>query len=172
MLPYPDIDPVAIALGPIKIHWYGLTYIAGLAFAWWLARRRSQRPHSPLKPDQVDDLIFYAAVGVVLGGRMGYALFYGFERLGSDPLWLFRVWEGGMAFHGGLLGVSLLEEPLLPLRISLPVIFVLLHILHSILFHLCLALCHCYRSVTLEQSHETECKSRLCELNHFYYIFS
>ena len=105
MLPYPDIDPVAIALGPIKIHWYGLTYIAGLAFAWWLARRRSQRPQSPLKPDQVDDLIFYAAVGVVLGGRFGYVFFYGFERLVSDPMWLFRVWEGGMAFHGGLLGV-------------------------------------------------------------------
>ena len=105
MLPYPDIDPVAIALGPIKIHWYGLTYIAGLAFAWWLARRRSQRPQSPLKPDQVDDLIFYAAIGVVLGGRFGYVFFYGFERLLSDPMWLFRVWEGGMAFHGGLLGV-------------------------------------------------------------------
>ena len=106
MLPYPDIDPVAIALGPIKIHWYGLTYIAGLAFAWWLARRRSQRPQSPLKPDQVDDLIFYAAIGVVLGGRFGYVFFYGFERLLSDPMWLFRVWEGGMAFHGGLIGVA------------------------------------------------------------------
>ena len=105
MLPYPDIDPVALALGPIKVHWYGLTYIGGLAFAWWLARLRSAQPHSPLKRDQIDDLIFYAAIGVVLGGRMGYALFYGFERLASDPLWLFRVWEGGMAFHGGLLGV-------------------------------------------------------------------
>lgn len=106
MLAYPDIDPVAIALGPVKIHWYGLTYIAGLAFAWWLARRRAvTQPHSPLHRDQVDDLIFYAAVGIVLGGRLGYALFYGFERLSEDPMWLFRVWEGGMAFHGGLLGV-------------------------------------------------------------------
>ena len=80
MLAYPDIDPVAIALGPVKIHWYGLTYIAGFAFAWWLARRRAEtQPRSPLLRDQVDDLIFYAAVGVVLGGRLGYALFYGFE---------------------------------------------------------------------------------------------
>jgi len=108
MLAYPDIDPVAIALGPVKIHWYGLTYIAGLAFAWWLARRRAvTQPFSPLQRDQVDDLIFYAAVGIVLGGRLGYALFYGFERLSEDPLWVFRVWEGGMAFHGGLLGVLL-----------------------------------------------------------------
>jgi len=106
MLIYPDIDPVAIALGPVKIHWYGLTYIGGLAFAWWLARRRAVlQSYSPLQRDQVDDLIFYAAVGIVLGGRLGYALFYGFGRLSDDPLWLFRVWEGGMAFHGGLLGV-------------------------------------------------------------------
>ena len=105
MIPYPDIDPVALALGPIKIHWYGLTYIAGLAFAWWFARHRTAQPHSPLRRDQVDDLIFYAAVGIVLGGRLGYAFFYGFDRLLSDPLWLLRVWEGGMAFHGGLIGV-------------------------------------------------------------------
>ena len=91
MVPYPDIDPVALALGPIKIHWYGLTYIAGFAFAWWLARRRCEQPHSPLARAQVDDLIFYAAVGVVIGGRLGYAAFYGFERLASDPMWLFRA---------------------------------------------------------------------------------
>jgi len=105
MVSYPEIDPIAIQLGPLAIHWYGLTYIAGLAFAWWLARRRAALPHTPLKPDQVDDLIFYAAVGIVLGGRVGYSFFYGLDRLVSDPLWLFRVWEGGMAFHGGLLGV-------------------------------------------------------------------
>lgn len=106
MLAYPEIDPVALALGPLKIHWYGLTYIGGLAFAWWLARHRAAaQPHSPLQRDQVDDLIFYAAVGIVLGGRLGYALLYGFERLSEDPLWVLRVWEGGMAFHGGFLGV-------------------------------------------------------------------
>ena len=107
MLTYPDIDPVAIALGPLKIHWYGLTYLAGLAFAWWLAVRRSHRAFTPIAREQVDDLIFYSALGVVFGGRVGYAVFYGAERLAGDPYWLFRVWEGGMSFHGGLLGVIL-----------------------------------------------------------------
>ena len=105
MLPYPEIDPVAIALGPVKIHWYGLTYLTGLAFAWWLAVRRTSVPSSALKRSQVDDLIFYAALGVVLGGRFGYALFYGWDKIMEDPSWLLRVWQGGMSFHGGLLGV-------------------------------------------------------------------
>lgn len=105
MLDYPDIDPVAISLGPINIHWYGLTYLGGLAFAWWLAARRSQRPGAVLERRQVDDLIFWAAMGIVLGGRIGYAVFYGGDRLVEDPTWILRVWQGGMSFHGGLLGV-------------------------------------------------------------------
>ncbi|MGB1141441.1 MAG: prolipoprotein diacylglyceryl transferase [Halioglobus sp.] len=105
MLPYPEIDPVAFALGPVKVHWYGLTYLGGLAFAWWLALRRSALPWSPVKREQVDDLIFYSALGVVLGGRFGYAIFYGADNLAEDPLWLFQVWQGGMSFHGGFLGV-------------------------------------------------------------------
>lgn len=105
MLSYPEIDPVAISVGPLNVHWYGLTYLAGLGFAWWLAARRSQQPHTPLNREQVDDLIFFAALGVVLGGRLGYAIFYGGERLASEPTWLLRVWEGGMSFHGGMLGV-------------------------------------------------------------------
>lgn len=105
MLPYPEIDPVAIALGPVKVHWYGLAYLAGLAFAWWLAVRRSSRPWSPVRREQVDDLIFYSALGIVLGGRFGYALFYGGDKLADDPTWLLRVWQGGMSFHGGFLGV-------------------------------------------------------------------
>ena len=105
MLPYPQIDPVALALGPIKIHWYGLTYLVGLSFAWWLAVRRTARPGSVVKRTQVDDLIFFAALGVVLGGRIGYALFYGWSKIMEDPSWLLRVWQGGMSFHGGLLGV-------------------------------------------------------------------
>jgi len=105
VIAYPDIDPVAVAFGPLKIHWYGLTYLAGLLFAWWLAVRRSARADSPVGREQVDDLIFYAALGIVIGGRLGYALFYGWERLWQDPLWLFQVWQGGMSFHGGLLGV-------------------------------------------------------------------
>lgn len=75
MIAYPAIDPVAVALGPLKIHWYGLTYLAGLLFAWWLAHKKTQRADSPIARDQVDDLIFFAAVGIVVGGRLGYALF-------------------------------------------------------------------------------------------------
>lgn len=107
MLPYPEIDPVAIALGPVKVHWYGLAYLCGLAFAWWLAVRRSGNPWSPVQRGQVDDLVFYAALGIVLGGRFGYALFYGGDKLAQDPTWLLRVWQGGMSFHGGFLGVLL-----------------------------------------------------------------
>ena len=105
MLSYPLIDPVALQLGPLKIHWYGLMYLGGFVAAWWLANRRAARPESGWNPQQVSDLIFYCALGVVLGGRFGYVLFYNFDRFLADPLWLFAVWEGGMAFHGGLLGV-------------------------------------------------------------------
>jgi phosphatidylglycerol---prolipoprotein diacylglyceryl transferase len=105
MLPYPQIDPVAISLGPVKVHWYGLAYLAGLAFAWWFAVRRTRQPWAVVRREQVDDLIFYSALGVVLGGRIGYVLFYGGDKLAQDPTWLLRVWQGGMSFHGGFLGV-------------------------------------------------------------------
>jgi phosphatidylglycerol:prolipoprotein diacylglycerol transferase len=107
MLTYPEIDPVAIALGPLKIHWYGLMYLVGFAGAWWLMRLRARRPGSGWSPEQVDDLLFYGAVGVVAGGRVGYMLFYDFGALLHNPLSLFFVWQGGMSFHGGLLGVLL-----------------------------------------------------------------
>ena len=107
MLQHPGIDPVAVALGPVKVHWYGLMYLLGFAAAWWLARLRARRPDSPVKPAQVEDVIFYSALGVILGGRFGYVLFYNFEKFLDQPLWLFKVWEGGMSFHGGLLGVIL-----------------------------------------------------------------
>lgn len=105
MLTAPQIDPIAIQLGPLAIRWYGLMYLIGFAAAWWLGRRRARRPGSGWRIEQVDDLIFYAAVGVILGGRVGYVLFYGFEQLLADPLYLLRIWQGGMSFHGGLLGV-------------------------------------------------------------------
>lgn len=115
MLAYPSIDPVLLsfgpvelfgkALGPLQIHWYGVMYLFGFAAAWGLAYWRARRPSSPLQPKQVEDLIVYGALGVVLGGRCGYVLFYHFDRFLADPSWLFRVWEGGMSFHGGLLGV-------------------------------------------------------------------
>jgi phosphatidylglycerol---prolipoprotein diacylglyceryl transferase len=105
MLTYPDIDPVAFAIGPVKVHWYGLMYVFGFVAGWWLARRRAAMPGSTWKPVDVDDLIFFAAVGVIVGGRLGWMLFYGFENLRADPLAVIRVWQGGMSFHGGLIGV-------------------------------------------------------------------
>ncbi|GAB0148525.1 prolipoprotein diacylglyceryl transferase [Marichromatium sp. PS1] len=105
MLTYPDIDPVALALGPLQIHWYGLMYLLGFAAAWGLGRWRAARPGSGWSGVMVDDLIFYGVIGVILGGRLGYMLFYGLDQVAADPLALLRVWEGGMSFHGGLLGV-------------------------------------------------------------------
>jgi phosphatidylglycerol:prolipoprotein diacylglycerol transferase len=102
---YPDIDPVAFAVGPLKVHWYGLMYLVGFAAAWALGRLRARRPNTPLSARQVDDLLFYLALGVIVGGRLGYILFYNFDAWLADPLALFRVWEGGMSFHGGFLGV-------------------------------------------------------------------
>lgn len=105
MIQYPNIDPVALSLGPVSIYWYGLTYVGGLIFAWWLGKQRAQLPNSPIKEAQIDDLIFYAALGIIGGGRIGYAFFYGSGSLLDDPLRVFRIWEGGMSFHGGFLGV-------------------------------------------------------------------
>ena len=107
MLQHPQFDPVAIAIGPLKIHWYGLTYLLGFAAGWWLGRLRTRKPWSPLHEEQVGDMLFYLALGVILGGRFGYVVFYNFDTFLADPLWLLRVWEGGMSFHGGLLGVLL-----------------------------------------------------------------
>lgn len=107
MLSYPNIDPVALSLGPLQVHWYGLMYLVGFAGGWWLGRLRARRPGAVLTSAQVDDYVFYVALGVVLGGRIGYVLFYNLPALFADPLLLFKVWEGGMSFHGGLLGVLL-----------------------------------------------------------------
>lgn len=105
MLTYPNIDPVAISLGPLQVHWYGLMYLLAFLFAWGLATYRAKQ--RGWTPDMVSDLIFYGALGVVIGGRVGYVFFYGFEQFLENPLWLFQVWTGGMSFHGGFLGVIL-----------------------------------------------------------------
>jgi phosphatidylglycerol---prolipoprotein diacylglyceryl transferase len=107
MIPYPNIDPVALQLGPVAIRWYGLMYIIGFAIAWFLARHRAKQPGSSWTPQQIDDLIFYSALGVIIGARLGSILFYNFDAWLRDPVMLVRVWEGGMSFHGGLLGVML-----------------------------------------------------------------
>jgi len=107
MLTYPEIDPVIFSIGFLKIRWYGLMYVIGFLFAWWLAKRRCKRADSPITSEQVDDLVFYAMLGVIIGGRVGYALVYGTEQFLSDPLYLFRITQGGMSFHGGLAGVMM-----------------------------------------------------------------
>ena len=105
MFVYSHPDPVALSLGPLHVRWYGLMYLVGFLAGWWLARRRAAHPGSTWTPAEVDDLIFYCSVGVIFGGRLGWMIFYGTERLLADPLDILRVWEGGMSFHGGLVGV-------------------------------------------------------------------
>lgn len=105
MLVYPNIDPVALHLGPLQIHWYGIMYVVGFGIAWWLARRRAADLRSTWAPLEVDDLVFWLMVGVILGGRIGYILFYGIGFWRLDPLYPFKIWQGGMSFHGALLGV-------------------------------------------------------------------
>jgi len=100
---YPTIDPVALSLGPIHIHWYGLMYLFGFTGAWLLGRARAER--YGWTAEQVEDLLFYGAIGVILGGRLGYSLFYDLESNIANPLNIFKIWQGGMSFHGGLLGV-------------------------------------------------------------------
>ena len=105
MLTYPAIDPVAFSVGPLQVHWYGLMYLLGFISAWGLAQWRVKHYHLDWTSEQIGDLIFYAALGVIVGGRMGYMLFYNTQMLLSQPWTLFKLWEGGMSFHGGLLGV-------------------------------------------------------------------
>lgn len=108
MFQYPDIDPVAFALGPVQVHWYGLMYVLGFVAGWFGLRARARRADSPVAPARVEDLIFYIAIGVFVGGRVGYMLVYGLSSLIDNPLSLFKVWDGGMSFHGGLIGVLLM----------------------------------------------------------------
>jgi phosphatidylglycerol:prolipoprotein diacylglycerol transferase len=107
MIQLHQIDPIAFHLGPLQVHWYGIMYLLGFATAWWLGRHRIRAGRLPGVDDQgFGDLLFYGMLGVVLGGRIGYVLFYAFGDFLANPLMLFKVWEGGMSFHGGLLGVA------------------------------------------------------------------
>jgi phosphatidylglycerol:prolipoprotein diacylglycerol transferase len=108
MLVHPQFNPVAVALGPLQIHWYGLTYLAAFGLFLLLARRRVQLPHfaaAGWTRRDVEDMLFYGVVGVVVGGRIGYALFYKPDQYLAHPFEILEVWKGGMSFHGGLLGV-------------------------------------------------------------------
>jgi phosphatidylglycerol:prolipoprotein diacylglycerol transferase len=107
MFVFPKIDPIAVYLGPLPIRWYGLMYLLGFFVAWFLGVQRIRAGRGFCTAEQWLDVIFYSVCGVVIGGRLGYLLFYTPLHLLSDPLSLFRTWEGGMSFHGGLLGVAL-----------------------------------------------------------------
>jgi len=120
-VPFPEFDPVWFSIGPLDIRWYALAYVAGIVLGWWYANRLARADHlwSPGKPPattvQVDDLVLWITLGIILGGRFGYALFYQPHLYGDlftgadwgERLALFRLWDGGMSFHGGLIGVSL-----------------------------------------------------------------
>jgi len=107
MLEFPQIDPVALGIGPFKVRWYGLMYMAGFAAAWLLGRYRAAKPGSGWKPGEVNDLLAYSMLGLIIGARLGYALFYDFPTFAAAPMEVFKIWKGGMSFHGGLIGVCL-----------------------------------------------------------------
>lgn len=107
MLHYPNFDPIAIQLGPVAVHWYGLMYLIGFALVWVLGRWRIKHGKSDLTVQDLEDLIFYCVLGVVIGGRLGYVLFYQPSQYLAHPIEVFYLWQGGMSFHGGLLGVIL-----------------------------------------------------------------
>lgn len=104
MIQFPNIDPIAVQLGPLAIRWYGISYLVGIGLAWLLLTWRAKSKQN-WDSDQVSDLVTFAALGAVLGGRLGYIFLYKLNSYAADPLSIFKVWEGGMAFHGGLVGV-------------------------------------------------------------------
>jgi phosphatidylglycerol:prolipoprotein diacylglycerol transferase len=113
MIQYPGFDKIALEIGPfgsfgpLKIHWYGVMYLVAFAAAWWLGRLRTQRPGSTWKPVDIDDFMFFGMLGTILGGRLGYVLFFGLKFWADDKWYPIKVWDGGMSFHGGLLGVMI-----------------------------------------------------------------
>jgi phosphatidylglycerol:prolipoprotein diacylglycerol transferase len=105
MLTYPNINPIAFHLGPLSVHWYGIMYLIGFIGAWGLLSWRLRvAPPRGFLPEQVSDLIFYVALGIIIGGRLGYMIFYNFSETLQHPLHILAIWEGGMSFHGGLIG--------------------------------------------------------------------
>jgi len=115
MIPYPRFEKIAFEIGPfdvwyfgvvsLKVHWYGIMYLVAFAAAWWLGRVRARRPGSTWKPADIDDFMFFGMLGTILGGRLGYVFFYGLSYWAEDKWYPIKVWDGGMSFHGGLLGV-------------------------------------------------------------------
>ncbi len=102
---FPEIDPVIFSIGPVSLHWYGFMYLLGFIAAWLLGNYRAKQPNSGWNTDMVSDMLFYAFLGVIIGGRFGYVVFYHMDLWLKDFWYLFKIYEGGMSFHGGLIGV-------------------------------------------------------------------
>ncbi|MEN3148294.1 prolipoprotein diacylglyceryl transferase [Neorhizobium sp. IRAMC:178] len=113
LMPFPNIDPVAFSIGPLAIHWYGLAYVAGIMLGWFYARRLAANGslwrdgQSPITAPQLDDFLVWVAAGIVLGGRIGYILFYDLASVVQNPIRAIEIWNGGMSFHGGFIGATI-----------------------------------------------------------------
>ena len=112
-IPFPEINPIALQIGPLAVRWYGLAYAAGLIIGWLYIRQLLERQQlwknetAPMRPDDADELLVWVAAGVILGGRLGHVLFYNPDFYFANPMEIFAIWKGGMAFHGGLLGTGI-----------------------------------------------------------------
>mgnify|MGYP001591253244 FL=1 len=102
---FPNISPIIFSVGPVAVRWYSMAYLFGIVTAWLLVRRNIKKYDLPLTNEKLEDLVFYVTLGIILGGRLGYVLFYGGSEFFKNPLLIFEVWKGGMSFHGGVLGV-------------------------------------------------------------------
>lgn len=113
LLTFPNLDPVIFSIGPIDVRWYGLSYVLGILLGWYYAKYLISKTalwpqdKAPLTQKDIDDFVLWAAIGIVAGGRLGYILFYDFAAVSNDPMRIFQVWNGGMSFHGGLVGTCI-----------------------------------------------------------------
>lgn len=104
-LAYPEVSPIMFEVGPLVIRWYSMAYLVGILLGWWIVSKRVKKYNIDLNSTNIEDLVFYFTLGVILGGRFGYVIFYGTDRFLSNPLEIFAIWNGGMSFHGGIFGV-------------------------------------------------------------------
>ncbi|MGI9322662.1 MAG: prolipoprotein diacylglyceryl transferase, partial [Pseudomonadales bacterium] len=104
---YPELNPIAVSIGPVSVHWYAISYLVGILLVWGTVLLRVKRHQLDWTSEQFSDLLFFGVLGVILGGRFGYVFFYGLDNFLANPLSLFKIWQGGMSFHGGMIGVSL-----------------------------------------------------------------
>ena len=105
MLQYPDINPVALSIGVLQIHWYGLSYLLGISLVWLNISFQTRKNESYWDSESISDIVFYSVAGVLIGGRLGYICFYNYEQFLLDPIIIFKIWEGGMSFHGAVAGI-------------------------------------------------------------------